>query len=46
MAGWPELEAAVYFDAVGTCDWRLAGSEPASVAYREAVRGLRARPSA
>lgn len=46
LAAWPQLEAAVYFDTVGTCDWRLGTSGAATAAYREGVRDLRARPSA
>ncbi|ADG75638.1 PKD domain containing protein [Cellulomonas flavigena DSM 20109] len=46
LRSWPQLEAAVYFDTVGTCDWRLAPSPAATAAFREAARDVRARPSA
>lgn len=46
LAAWPQLEAAVYFDTVGTCDWRLATSPAAAAAFREGAQGVRARPSA
>ncbi|MBD7920073.1 hypothetical protein H9657_17515 [Cellulomonas sp. Sa3CUA2] len=46
LATWPRLEAAAYFDTVGTCDWRLATSPAAWAAYREGVQGLRGRPGA
>lgn len=46
LTSWPQLEAAVYFDTVGTCDWRLGTSPAATAAFREAAQGVRARPSA
>ncbi|MCG2797821.1 MAG: PKD domain-containing protein [Cellulomonas sp.] len=48
FAGWPELEATSYFDAAGTCDWRLASGTPAATAFASAaaVAGAHGRPAA
>lgn len=36
--GWPNLRAVLYFDSIGTCDWRLSSDESASTAFRELSR--------
>ena len=42
LSAWPDLKAALYFDAVGTCDWRLPTGSSALAAFDTFARSAAA----
>ena len=42
LADWPSMKAVIYFDQIGTCDWRLQNSPATMAAFRDFARSAAA----